>query len=236
MKKVSIVCMAMLIVVCVVWAQSPEGKKEAETQKKEEQVFKTDIEKASYCLGYQIAMNSKRDNLTFDSLMIIKGMEDAYDGKTPVLSENEMNVFMRKFQQEMMAKASEKRIKENEKFLEKNAKKEGVKVLESGLQYKVIEKGKGKSPGLGDRVKVHYRGTFMEGEEFDSSYKRGEPAVFGVQNMIKGWTEALQLMKEGAKWQLVIPSDLAYGESGMGRNIPPNSLLIFEIELIEVVK
>jgi len=123
---------------------------------------------------------------------------------------------------------------EGEKFLAENAKKEGVKTLPSGLQYKVILPGSGKTPKATDSVTTHYRGTLVDGTEFDSSYKRGEPATFPVSGVIAGWTEALQLMKEGAKWQLVLPPSLAYGERGVGRDIGPNATLIFEVELIKV--
>lgn len=121
-----------------------------------------------------------------------------------------------------------------EAFLAENAKKEGVKTLPSGLQYKVIKDGAGKQPGKADTVSVHYKGTLIDGTEFDSSYKRGEPAEFGVTQVIKGWTEALQLMKEGAKWQIFLPSSLAYGERGAGALIGPGETLVFEVELLKV--
>jgi FKBP-type peptidyl-prolyl cis-trans isomerase FklB len=135
---------------------------------------------------------------------------------------------------EEMQKLSEKNKADGEKFLAENAKKEGVKVLPSGLQYKVITPGTGKSPKATDTVTTHYKGMLIDGTEFDSSYKRGEPATFPVSGVIPGWTEALQLMKEGAKWQLFLPSNLAYGERGAGRDIGPNATLIFEVELISV--
>jgi len=133
-----------------------------------------------------------------------------------------------------MQKLSEKNKADGEKFLAENAKKAGVKVLPSGLQYKVITTGTGKSPKATDTVTTQYKGTLIDGTEFDSSYKRGEPATFPVSGVIPGWTEALQLMKEGAKWQLFLPPNLAYGERGAGRDIGPNSTLIFEVELISV--
>jgi FKBP-type peptidyl-prolyl cis-trans isomerase FklB len=129
---------------------------------------------------------------------------------------------------------SEKNKAEGEKFLAENAKKEGVKVLPSGLQYKEITPGTGKSPKTADTVTTHYKGTLTDGTEFDSSYKRGEPATFPVSGVIPGWTEALQLMKEGAKWQLFVPPNLAYGEKGAGQVIGPNATLIFEVELLTV--
>jgi FKBP-type peptidyl-prolyl cis-trans isomerase FklB len=137
-------------------------------------------------------------------------------------------------QAETMQKLSEKNKADGEKFLAENAKKEGVKTLPSGLQYREITPGKGKSPKDTDTVSTHYKGTLIDGTEFDSSYKRGEPVTFPVSGVIAGWTEALQLMKEGAKWQLFIPSNLAYGDRGAGREIGPNATLIFEVELISV--
>jgi len=158
------------------------------------------------------------------------------------MTRDQMRQVMTTFRQQMMAKQKQRQQVDGAKnlamgkaFLEANGKKEGVKVLPSGLQYKVIKKGTGKTPTAADKVKTHYRGTLIDGTEFDSSYKRNAPAVFGVTQVIKGWTEALQLMKEGAKWQLYIPANLAYGERGRP-GIPPNSTLIFDIELLEVVK
>jgi FKBP-type peptidyl-prolyl cis-trans isomerase FklB len=144
---------------------------------------------------------------------------------------------MMAFQKEVMAKQAEvakKNKAEGEAFLAENKKKEGVKTTPSGLQYKVIKPGKGKKPKSSDTVTVNYRGTLIDGTEFDSSYKRGQPATFQVSGVIPGWTEALQLMEEGAKWQLFIPSNLAYGERGAGGVIGPNATLIFEVELISI--
>jgi len=137
-------------------------------------------------------------------------------------------------QAEDMKRLAEKNKSEGEKFLAENAKKEGVKTLPSGLQYKELKAGTGKSPKAADSVTTHYSGTLIDGTEFDSSYKRNEPATFPVSGVIAGWTEALQLMKEGAKWQLFIPSSLAYGDMGAGRDIGPNATLIFEVELLKV--
>jgi FKBP-type peptidyl-prolyl cis-trans isomerase FklB len=146
-----------------------------------------------------------------------------------------MNTFkeeMTKKQEEAMKKAAEKNKKDGAAFLAENKKKEGVVTLPSGLQYKIITQGTGNTPKATDTVTVNYRGSLVDGTEFDSSYKRGQPATFPVNGVIKGWTEALQLMKEGAKWQLFIPSDLAYGEKGAGNVIGPNATLIFDVELI----
>lgn len=141
----------------------------------------------------------------------------------------------RRIEAEEQAKVAEKNVEIGKKFLEENKAKDGVKTLESGLQYKVITEGTGKQPTTKDKVKVHYKGTLIDGTQFDSSYDRGQPAVFGVTQVIKGWTEALQLMKEGSKWQLFIPSELAYGPSPRP-NIPGNSVLVFDVELLEIVK
>ena len=149
-----------------------------------------------------------------------------------VLSDLQKRMFA--VQQERLKEVSARNLEEGTAFMAQNAKKDGVKTLPSGLQYKVIKEGKGKMPKAEDTVTVNYRGTFMDGTEFDSSYKRGEPVTFQVNGVIKGWTEALQLMKEGSKWELFIPSDLAYGERGAGQTIPPNSTLIFQVELISV--
>jgi FKBP-type peptidyl-prolyl cis-trans isomerase FklB len=165
---------------------------------------------------------------------------DALAGKT-VLSEEEMKEVMMGFQKEMMAKLQAKQASagaENtaagKTFREENAKKDGVKVLPSGLQYKVLKSGSGKTPTATDKVSTHYHGTLIDGTVFDSSVERGEPVSFPVDGVIPGWTEALLLMKEGDKWQLVVPPDLAYGERGAGGRIGPNSTLIFEVELLSV--
>jgi FKBP-type peptidyl-prolyl cis-trans isomerase FklB len=168
-------------------------------------------------------------------------LKDSYGGGETLLTEDEVRKTLADFQQkqfsrqaETMRKLAEKNKADGEKFLAENAKKEGVKTLPSGLQYKEITPGKGKSPKATDNVTTNYRGTLIDGTEFDSSYKRGQPATFPVSGVIPGWTEALQLMKEGGKWQLFVPSNLAYGEGGEGRVIGPNATLIFEVELISV--
>jgi len=157
------------------------------------------------------------------------------------MTEQEIQETLKTFQQEMAAKQAEKtkqlaeiNKKEGEAFLAENKKKEGVKTLPSGLQYKILTEGSGKTPKETDTVTTHYRGTLIDGTEFDSSFKRGQPASFTVNGVIKGWTEALQLMKEGSKWQLFIPSDLAYGDRGAGGQIGPHATLIFEVELISI--
>jgi FKBP-type peptidyl-prolyl cis-trans isomerase FklB len=201
-------------------------------------VLKNQKDKISYIIGMDIGTNLKKQSIDIDSNILAKGVKDALAGTKPLLTEQEIQETMMAFQKDMMAKQEEigkKNKKEGEAFLAENKKKEGVKTLPSGLQYKVIKAGTGKKPKLSDTVTAHYRGTLIDGTEFDSSYKRGQPATFPVSGgMIPGWTEALQLMEEGAKWQLFIPSNLAYGEKGAGRDIGPNATLIFEIELVSI--
>ena len=201
-------------------------------------VLKNQKDKISYIIGMDIGTNLKKQSIDIDSNILAKGVKDALAGTKPLLTEQEIQETMMAFQKEMMAKQAEvakKNKAEGEVFLTENKKKEGVKTLLSGLQYKVIKAGTGKKPKSTDTVTAHYRGTLINGTEFDSSYKRGQPATFPVSGgMIPGWTEALQLMEEGAKWQLFIPSNLAYGEKGAGRDIGPNATLIFEIELVSI--
>ncbi len=206
----------------------------------EDSTFKSDQEKNSYALGQQLGKDLKKGGVTIDSAMVAAGIKDALAG-TSRMDEAEIAAAMEGLQKEMMQAqmaAREEMAAENTKkgkeFLEANAKKKGVTTTKSGLQYEVIEKGKGKTPGANDKVTVHYRGTLIDGTEFDSSYQRGNPATFPVSGVIPGWTEALQLMKEGAKYKLVIPSELAYGERGAGQVIGPNAPLVFDVELIKV--
>jgi FKBP-type peptidyl-prolyl cis-trans isomerase FklB len=203
--------------------------------------LKNDKEKISYSIGMDIGGNLKRGSVEIDPDLLAKGLKDSYGGGKTVLTEEEARKAIADFQKTLMAKQaetmqklSEKNKADGEKFLAENAKKEGVKSLPSGLQYKEIAPGTGKSPKSTDTVSTHYKGTLIDGTEFDSSYKRGEPVTFPVSGVIAGWTEALQLMKEGAKWQLFVPSNLAYAERGAGREIGPNATLIFEVELISV--
>ena len=201
----------------------------------------TEQDKISYAIGTDIGGSLKRMEADVNLDKLTAGLRDALAGSKLQLSDEEITASMQAFQtkarEKMMAQraaATEKAAKAGVEFLEANKKKEGVVTLPSGLQYKVIKQGDGVKPKATDTVKTHYRGTLVDGKEFDSSYKRGEPAQFPVGGVIKGWTEALQLMPVGSKWQLVIPSDLAYGEQGAGADIPPNSVLVFEIELLEV--
>jgi FKBP-type peptidyl-prolyl cis-trans isomerase FklB len=196
--------------------------------------------KGSYSIGADIANNFKRQGIEIDPKALAAGLMETYAGKS-ALTEAEMKEAMTKFREELMAKMQakqktdgDKNLKEGEEFLAANAKKEGVKVLPSGLQYKVIKSGNGKTPKATDTVKTHYHGTLIDGTVFDSSVERKEPISFAVNGVIAGWTEALQLMKEGDKWQLFVPSKLAYRDQQMGPKIAPNSTLIFEVELLAI--
>ncbi len=203
----------------------------------ESKALKDQKDKVSYIIGMDIGNNLKRQSVSVNPKILAKGVEDALAGAKPLLTEQEVQETMMAFQKEMMAKQAEvakKNKTEGEAFLAENKKKEGVKTLPSGLQYKVIKAGTGKKPKANDTVTVNYRGTLINGTEFDSSYKRGQPATFQVSGVIPGWTEALQLMEQGAKGQLFVPSNLAYGERGAGAQIGPNATLIFEVELISI--
>jgi FKBP-type peptidyl-prolyl cis-trans isomerase FklB len=204
-------------------------------------VLKNQKDKVSYIIGVDLAKSFQKQSIDIDPDILAKGIKDAFSGGKLLLSDQEIRDIMAAFQKEMMAKQEEgmkkmadQNKKEGEAFLSENKKKEGVKTLSSGLQYKVIKAGTGKKPKLTDTVTTHYQGKLINGNEFDSSYRRGSPATFPVNGVIPGWTEALQLMEEGAKWQLFIPSNLAYGEKGAGRDIGPNATLIFEVELLSI--
>ncbi len=196
----------------------------------EKLVLKSQKEKVSYIIGMNIGSNFKRQLIDIDPGILMKGIQEALAGAKPLLTEQEIQETMVAFQKELM----EKYKKQGEDFLAENKKKEGIKTLPDGLQYKVIKAGTGKKPKADDTVTVNYRGTLIDGTEFDSSYKRGQPATFPVSGVIPGWTEALQLMQEGSKWELFIPSNLAYGERGRPGIIGPNAALIFEVELVSI--
>ncbi len=197
-------------------------------------------DKISYSIGMDIGNNLKRQSLDVDADMLARGLKDAMSGGETLLSDEEARETLAALQQELREKAlerrkqdAEKNKKEGEAFLAENMKKEGVISLPSGLQYKVIQSGNGASPEITDTVETNYRGTFIDGNEFDSSYKRGQTAVFPVNGVIAGWTEALQRMKVGDKWQIFVPPELAYGERGAGP-IGPNTTLIFDVELVSI--
>ncbi|RKZ52605.1 MAG: hypothetical protein DRR08_28120 [Candidatus Parabeggiatoa sp. nov. 2] len=205
----------------------------------EPQTLITQQDKLSYTFGQQFGQNIskylKQQGIKLNPDTLAKGIKHALTGsKKPLLSQQEMGQVLMAFQREKFMQLAEKNRQEGEAFLAKNAKKEGVVSLSSGLQYKIITPGDGKTPKATDKVTTHYRGTLIDGTEFDSSYKRKKPATFPVKGVIAGWTEALQLMKEGAKWKLFIPAKLAYGMRGAGNKIGPNVTLIFKIELLKV--
>lgn len=202
----------------------------------------SDLKKESYAIGANVGRSiAEPGGIEVDLDAFLAGFKAAYGKQELAMTPEEIGAAMQALQQKAMRAATAKAEQEGaaaktvgEAYLAENAKKEGVKVTESGLQYKVVTEGTGETPKAEDTVKVHYTGTFINGEQFDSSVDRGEPAMFGVGQVITGWTEALQMMKVGSKWQLAIPSDLAYGPGRPG--IPPNSVLLFDVELIEIVK
>jgi FKBP-type peptidyl-prolyl cis-trans isomerase FklB len=202
----------------------------------------TEKDKASYSIGYDIGETFKKQNVELNSESLLGGLNDALAGNEASLSKQDREKTLQAFQKAMMEKqavaskeAGVKNAAEGEKFLTENKRKPNVKTTASGLQYKVLKEGSGPSPKETDTVLASYRGTLIDGTEFDSSYKRNEPATFPVNRVIKGWTEGLQLMKPGAKYQLVIPPSLAYGDRGAGQLIGPNATLIFDVELLKIL-
>src|SRR5213076_413663 len=197
--------------------------------------LKDQKDKVSYSIGMNIGFNLSKQKVDINPDILAAGIKDAIAGK-PQLTTDQVKEIMAQFEKDMEAKQKqmgEKNKTDGTKFLEDNKKKPGVKTTASGLQYKVEKEGTGPQPKATDMVTVNYRGTLIDGTEFDSSYKRGQPATFPVNGVIKGWTEALQLMKVGSKYQLWIPSNLAYGERSVSPEIGPNATLIFEVELLD---
>jgi FKBP-type peptidyl-prolyl cis-trans isomerase FklB len=224
-------------------AQTPAAKTGAATAKTPAPLtLKTQKEKASYAIGMNIGKNLKRDSVEVDPAVLYRALKDAYTGSKLLLTDEEAKTALTTLQTEVRAKeeaktkaAAVENKKTGEAFLVANKTKEGVVTLPSGLQYKIIKEGTGPKPTAEDTVLCHYRGALVDNTEFDSSYKRGEPLKIPVGGVIKGWTQAIQLMPVGSKWQLFIPSDLAYGERGApGSPIGPNSALVFEVELISI--
>jgi FKBP-type peptidyl-prolyl cis-trans isomerase FklB len=201
----------------------------------------TDKEIDSYAVGLNMGRGLKRQPVDLDTASLLRGLKDSLDGNKPLLTDDEVDAALKQLQAQVQkqqdaesAKAGEANVKEGEAFLAANKTKDGVVTLPSGLQYKIVTAGTGAKPTAKDTVVCNYRGTFINGTEFDSSYKRGQPASFPVGGVIKGWTEALQLMPVGSKWQLFVPPDLAYGERGAGGAIGPNQTLVFDVELISI--
>ena len=228
--KIRMVAAAIAILALGSWAQAQEPKG-----------LKDQKEKLSYVIGVDIGKALEKQGVQIDPEIVAKGLKDGFSGGKLLMNDQEIQETMTAFQKEMRVKqeaalkqAGEKNKKEGEAFLTENKTKEGVKTLPSGLQYKVIKAGSGKKPKATDTVVTHYKGTLLDGTEFDSSYRRNQPATFKVNGVIRGWTEALLLMEEGAKWILYVPSALAYGERGAGGQIGPNATLIFEVELVSV--
>lgn len=194
------------------------------------------MDKFSYAMGLGIGQNlmsmgAKEINIED----FAQAIRDVLEGNPTAMKHEEARDLLNKYFAEMAQKAAEAALQQGQVFLEENKKRAGVVTLDSGLQYEILKEGNGKKPTAKDQVKCHYEGTFIDGTLFDSSIKRGQPATFGVGQVIAGWTEALQLMSEGSKWRLYIPYNLAYGEQGAGDSIPPYSALVFEVELIEVL-
>jgi FKBP-type peptidyl-prolyl cis-trans isomerase FklB len=228
-------------------AQTPAAKTgQASTAKKPGPaplVLKTSKDKASYAIGLNVGKSLRKDSVDVDPAILLRGLKDALAGGKTLLTDDEAKAAMTEIQTELRKRAEAKTAivgeankKEGDAFLAENKTKEGVVTLPSGLQYKILKEGTGAKPAAADSVVCNYKGTLLDNTEFDSSYKRGQPATFPVGQVIKGWTEVLQLMPVGSKWQVFIPSDLAYGArgSGPGGPIGPNATLIFEIELLSI--
>jgi FKBP-type peptidyl-prolyl cis-trans isomerase FklB len=232
-------------------AQPPAAKSQQAAAKKPAQApatrtqkpltLETQKDKLSYAIGMNFGASLRKQSVEVDTNILVRGLKDSLAGGKTLLTDDEsravvagLQAEMRKKQEEKMAQAGEVNMKEGQDFLAANKSKEGVVTLPSGLQYKILQAGTGPKPATSDSVVCNYRGTLINGTEFDSSYKRGQPATFPVSGVIKGWTEALQLMPVGSKWQLFVPAELAYGARGAGPGIGPNSTLIFEVELISI--
>ncbi len=210
-------------------AQSPGDKPAAPV------LFKSDKEKDSYAVGLNIGLGLRKQPVDLDTASVLRGMKDALNDSKPLLTPDEVGAALNELQGEAQKNAEERNMKEADDFLAANKTKDGVVTLPSGLQYKILTAGTGAKPTASDTVVCNYSGRLINGTEFDSSYKRGKPAEFPVGGVIKGWTEALQLMPVGSKWQLYIPSDLAYGARGAGGGaIGPNQALIFDVELVSI--
>jgi FKBP-type peptidyl-prolyl cis-trans isomerase len=240
MKKIVVCIVACLFLVpSMLHADEPaKATPHTDDSAKKSTELKTFQEKLSYSMGLDVGTYFKGIGDEIDFATLVRGIEDAFKGNPKLMTTEEMAAVQKEFAQKMKVRQEEslRKIKETNKksgdaFLAENQKKKGVVVTKSGLQYEVLKKGNGQKPKAADKVKVDYVGKLIDGTEFDNSIKRGEPAVFGVDQVIPGWSEALQLMDVGSKYRIVIPSDLAYGEHGAPPVIEPNSVLVFEVEL-----
>jgi FKBP-type peptidyl-prolyl cis-trans isomerase FklB len=211
-------------------ADEPAESKTEAPQSTESVEVKTDEEKVNYSLGFELGKDLKGQELKLVPEALLRGAEDGLSGNKALVNTRQRAAALKQIK-EMRAKNN---LEQSQAFLARIAEKEGVVTLPSGLLYREVQAGEGKSPGAGDSVVVNYRGNLMDGSEFDSSYERGKPTTLQVKKVIKGWREALLLMKEGAKWELFIPPELAYGKRGRSKTIPPNSALVFEVELVSV--
>lgn len=221
MKYAGIAALCLMLLAC-----------QGNTQEKAQ--LKTQKDSVSYAIGHDIAKNLKKQSFDIDPDVLAKGLKDILNDVKPALDDSQSQAAIMSYQKHMMDVQAEKNKTAGDAFLAENKKKDGVITLPSGLQYKVEKMGTGKKPKAEETVAVHYIGKLVDGTEFDNSYKRGQPASFQVNGVVRGWTEALQLMPVGSKWTLFIPPDLAYGERGAGQVIPPNATLIFEVELLSV--
>ena len=234
-RRIAALAVVVLLAATVVGAQTAQSKPTG--------TFSTEKDKVSYAIGVDIGTNFKKQGIDINPEMFGKGLADSWVGGKLLLTEEEVRATLTAFQNELRQKAqdrakvqAETNKKEGDAFLAANKNNPAVMTTASGLQYKVITEGKGPKPTPEDTVSVNYRGTLIDGTEFDSSYKRNQPATFPVKGVIPGWTEALQLMPVGSKWQLVIPANLAYGDRGAGAVIGPGAVLTFEVELLSIEK
>jgi FKBP-type peptidyl-prolyl cis-trans isomerase FklB len=223
-KFVALVLFFIMIIAINVNAKDVPSEVELKSQK----------QKVSYIIGQNAGQFLKQQNYDYDLKALFVGIEDVLKGDQPKMTDEQIKITMEQFKKDMWAELSKKNRQEGLEFLKQNRKRKGVVVTKSGLQYEILTAGIGENPKSTDSVEVHYKGTLLNGKMFDSSYTAGEPITFPLTGVIPGWTEALQLMKKGAKWKLFIPSNLAYREYGAGKLIGPNSSLIFEIELLDI--
>ena len=223
-----------LLITCACFVMSADAQRKSKNNKQEVNAMETELDTVSYSLGVSIGANIKSqgmDSINVDAFA--KAMKDSYADNT-VISVDDANKHLQEYFQGLQEKQVSKARQGGIDFLAANAKKDGITRLASGLQYEVLVEGNGAKPSATSKVTTHYHGTTIDGKVFDSSVDRGQPAQFGVNQVIAGWTEALQLMATGSKWRLFIPSDLAYGERGAGADIPPHAALVFEVELISI--